>query len=454
MAPGSLSIPNTFQTQVGLVPAAELDDNYTTIRDYVNAREVSSGTLAARPVNPTAGLWYFANDLDGGTLFFGNGTSWVPAASISGSGTLLAPLTLIDATGGGITKPFMSFQETGSETWRVFYQRPAFFGNSATLSFSPITAQRGALQFSLISADGGQRVAIWDSSTVLPNVPHTSIPPTLAVFGDILAGDYVCLASNPQTLFIRANTDLPVSAVTQFFSSQHGPGVEPDSGAAIVYAPMKNGGGAVSDGFVQYIAYGGGTGASANEHQFRHRSGSNTVQTVWHIGGGADAPIYPDADNTYDIGTPGTANRVRAIYVSSGVIMGGTVVKSRAILAFNNIDAAPIATGVNYVGQWATSTAEEMGVAQILTCSGTLRSLYVRMGTAPGANQDVKVTARINGASTTLTTTVSGTAISGEDLVNTQFVPAGSRLTMQYTLSSGAADSNGVAIAVQLDSPS
>ena len=66
---GSLSVPNEFQTQVGLVPASQLDDNNSAIVSYINAREVSSGTLAARPTNPTAGLWYFARDLDGGTLF-------------------------------------------------------------------------------------------------------------------------------------------------------------------------------------------------------------------------------------------------------------------------------------------------------------------------------------------------------------------------------------------------
>lgn len=299
---GTSSVPNTFATQLGLVPAAELDANWTSLTTYINNREITLGTLAARPAASVSGRLYFATDLNGGTLFEDNGVIWTALTSgITGSTTLAAPLTLVDTTGGGVDRPFLVLQETGSEVWRAFFQRPAFFGNSATLSFAP-SGNGAALQFSLIAANGGQRVAVWDSSTTLPNVPHTNIPPTFAVHGDVLIGDIVALASNPMTYFIRANTDLPVSAVTQLFSAQKSAGVEPDGGAQLVFAPFKNGGGAVSDGFVQIIAYGGGTGASANEIQFRQRQGSATVVTTWHIGGGANAVLYPDTDNALDIG--------------------------------------------------------------------------------------------------------------------------------------------------------
>lgn len=75
-APGSLTIPNTLGSLSGTQPASLLDANWTTIRDYVNNREVASGTLAARPAASIAGRWYFATDVNGGTLYFDTGAAW------------------------------------------------------------------------------------------------------------------------------------------------------------------------------------------------------------------------------------------------------------------------------------------------------------------------------------------------------------------------------------------
>lgn len=80
-ATGSLTIPNTIAAQSGPnVQASLLDTNWTTIATYVNAREVASGTLAARPIAGTAGRWYFASDDNGGTLYFDTGAAWVQAS--------------------------------------------------------------------------------------------------------------------------------------------------------------------------------------------------------------------------------------------------------------------------------------------------------------------------------------------------------------------------------------
>lgn len=48
----------------------------------IGASTVTSGTLAARPgaSNTNANTWYFATDVNGGTLYFSNGSSWVKAA--------------------------------------------------------------------------------------------------------------------------------------------------------------------------------------------------------------------------------------------------------------------------------------------------------------------------------------------------------------------------------------
>lgn len=73
---GSLTIPNTFSAQSGDVPVSELDDDFTAVADYVNDREIASGTLVARPAAGVSGRYYFATDVQGGTLYLDSGVSW------------------------------------------------------------------------------------------------------------------------------------------------------------------------------------------------------------------------------------------------------------------------------------------------------------------------------------------------------------------------------------------
>lgn len=78
---GTASYPHTFTTSTGNVPASYIDDNNDAIVGYINNREVTSGTLALRPAFGIAGRWYFANDTNGGTLYFDTGSAWVQAAA-------------------------------------------------------------------------------------------------------------------------------------------------------------------------------------------------------------------------------------------------------------------------------------------------------------------------------------------------------------------------------------
>jgi microcystin-dependent protein len=73
---GSLSIPNVFSAQSGNVPASEIDDDFIAAKDYVNAREITQGTFAARPAASVSGRYYFATDINGGTLYLDSGVSW------------------------------------------------------------------------------------------------------------------------------------------------------------------------------------------------------------------------------------------------------------------------------------------------------------------------------------------------------------------------------------------
>lgn len=95
---GTLNVPNDFAALSGNVAASKIDADFSTVETYVNAREVTVGLVAARPVAGTAGRWYLATDVNGGTLYADNGTSWNQA----GAGVNLASNTsvILSAQGG------------------------------------------------------------------------------------------------------------------------------------------------------------------------------------------------------------------------------------------------------------------------------------------------------------------------------------------------------------------
>ena len=99
---GSMTIPNSFQNQAGNVPASEIDDNFTAVRTYVNAREVAVGLIAARPAAGTPGRWFLATDVAGGTLYVDNGVTWDTAGAganvTGGAGGVNLWLTPMNAT--------------------------------------------------------------------------------------------------------------------------------------------------------------------------------------------------------------------------------------------------------------------------------------------------------------------------------------------------------------------
>lgn len=438
---GTSSVPNVFATQAGLVPAAQLDANWNAVTAYVNSREVSSGTLASRPTAPSAGTWYFANDQNGGTLYFAAATGWVQVApGISGSTTLTAPLVLSDATAGGAAHPFLEYRKVGSASWLTYWQKPANFASSETLTFA--TSPATGLQLHLIHDPGGQRVAVWDPSNPLPNVPHTGILPTMAVYGDVLMGDIIALESNPMTYFIRANTNILHTAVTQLFSNRRSAGAEPDSGPTIIMAPMKNGGGAFDDGYIRLEAYGGGTGAQANEIQFRQRQGSNTVVNRWAVGG-AGILYTKDSDNALDIGSGG--NRIRSLYAGSNLFVAGQQL-AKGRLSFTN---AGTAGAILYWGTWAADAAEATAYIQhLMPFGGVLRNLFCKLTSAPGAGLSHKFTVRVNGTSSTLVATIATGATTANDQANSATVSRGDYVTLE--VSHGGADIFGTA-AVEID---
>lgn len=90
---GTLALPFTFAGATVAVPPilADLDTDLTTVRDYVNIRELNVGILANRPVAGSKGQAYLATDVAGGTLYLDDGAVWNQAAA---SVTSVAPSNL------------------------------------------------------------------------------------------------------------------------------------------------------------------------------------------------------------------------------------------------------------------------------------------------------------------------------------------------------------------------
>lgn len=210
---------------------------------------------------------------------------------------------------------FLTLEKPAVRSWEYTYENIANLGSVPMLAID--NNSNAGLKLYLADEATGQRVYVWDQNVSLPNIPHTGIKPTFAVYGDILVGDIVALESNPMTYFIRDKTGLAETAVTQLFSSKNGTS-DTDGGAGITYAPAKNGGGAVNDGYVDIIAYGLGSGAVANCVSFVTRESSGSALRRWQVNGQSTSKgdFLPATSNTYTIGSTGAT--VKEMYLAAG----------------------------------------------------------------------------------------------------------------------------------------
>src|SRR3990167_9991821 len=87
-ATGRLAVPNPFGSlAAGAHNVSLIDDNFTSVENYVNNSEVTADVLANRPAASTAGRWYFATDTS--TLYLHTGPTWLPISQARpGSGVL------------------------------------------------------------------------------------------------------------------------------------------------------------------------------------------------------------------------------------------------------------------------------------------------------------------------------------------------------------------------------
>src|SRR5215831_14639844 len=73
----SYTVPNTFATQSGNVPASQLDANFAALLAGVNNAYLI-GLDGAKPAASTDGRYYYATDT--GLLYRDNGAAWVQIA--------------------------------------------------------------------------------------------------------------------------------------------------------------------------------------------------------------------------------------------------------------------------------------------------------------------------------------------------------------------------------------
>ncbi len=215
----------------------------------------------------------------------GQGTPNAVAATPQRGKTLAGPLTVQSDDG------WLHLAKRGGLQWNFDYVEGC---HRSTTPAMQIAADKSPLVLSLPAEQSGMRVNLWPSAMAIPDLPHTHIKPTFSVFGDVLIGDIIAIERNPMTYFMRAETGLPATAVTQFFSAR-AMNNDVDGGAGIVMSPDQPG--PVNSGYLRLIAYGQGTGPIANSIGLATRSGPNVCEdrlfiagSSGHVGVGTTAP--------------------------------------------------------------------------------------------------------------------------------------------------------------------
>ncbi|MEK6895118.1 MAG: hypothetical protein AABX48_01215 [Nanoarchaeota archaeon] len=178
---------------------------------------------------------------------------------------------------------WLALENSAGTKWNFNYVNDAYVGSA--LKIGPTGSP---LQLSLADVAGGTRVYLWEEGRAVPNLPHTGIKPTMAVYGDLLIGDIITIEKNPMTLFMRQETGIPASSATVFFSAR-GINQDTDGGAGMLLHP--NDGVNASSGQVQVIAYGTGAGTDSNAILFQTRSSANNVATRMKVNGGGTINI-------------------------------------------------------------------------------------------------------------------------------------------------------------------
>jgi hypothetical protein len=172
-----------------------------------------------------------------------------------------------------------------------------------------------------------------------------------------------------------------------------------------------------------------GIGTTATSGKLLHVSGTGGATPNVRIGTLAATTTSPTFSSSNDgiVVADGTTGDLKRYPIS-------TLLSGNGAGIFAGTSGQATSNGDYYIanGHWHGGNNEDEEIV-IIPSSGTLRGLYARVSTAPGANRSKTITVRVNNTNTTLTVTISGTNTTGSDLTNTVSVSAGDLLSMIVT---------------------
>ena len=178
---------------------------------------------------------------------------------------------------------WLKLERKGGKNWNFDHFSNPGLGVNSALS---INLDGSPLDFYLADEPGGVRMYLWADGKPVPDMPHSNIKPTMALWGDMLVGDIITIERNPMTLFMRQEKKLSAASATALFSASGGINTDTDGGAGIVMHPDHHQDLAVwpddpaehvQSGSLQLLAYGRGSGSQANSIIFQTRSGPNAI---------------------------------------------------------------------------------------------------------------------------------------------------------------------------------
>lgn len=169
----------------------------------------------------------------------------------------------------------------------------------------------------------------------------------------------------------------------------------------------------------------------------------STPETVV-AGGGADAgaaATYARADHIHaiDAGAVGTTE-LAAAGVTLAKLAAAVQNLLCSVFVFGTGAAQASTTVYAAPGSGDGSSSVELQVP--VPRAGVLRNLYVKCQTAPGVGHTDIVTVRKAGADTALTTTVAGTASTGNDVVHSVSVAAGDLISVKVVQGASSVGAN------------
>ena len=182
-----------------------------------------------------------------------------------------------DITSTGDSDIYLQLEKTGTRTWKAKYEtNSTIAGNGPTLKITTNKDVGGAGEPGLgLYIDEDMHLHLWDDSQTLPTtMPHTNVRPTFSVYGDVLVGDIIAIADNPMTYFMRVETGLDRTKITNLFCAKNGAS-DTDGGPTITMSPDETG--SVDSGYLSLSAYSQGTGNLANSIRLQNRTSANTV---------------------------------------------------------------------------------------------------------------------------------------------------------------------------------